>query len=74
MVKFGKQQTPKELLNNLWNSNLMETYVIIVSFQRACNNINTIYGVMRTGKACNTVCVVVCMIHFDKRKAGKKKN
>lgn len=51
VVKFGKQQTLKELLNNLWNKHLMRTYVIIIGFQSACNNTNTIYGVMRSGKA-----------------------
>lgn len=50
VVKFGKQQTLKELLNNLWNSNLMETSVIIIGFQSACNNKNTIYGVREVEK------------------------
>lgn len=52
LVKFGKQRTLEGLLNNLWNSHLMETYVIITGFQSACkNNTNTIYGIMRSGNA-----------------------
>lgn len=70
VVKFGKQETLKELLNNLWNSNLMETYVII-GCQSACNNANTIYGVMRNGKACNTMCGCLYNTLLEKGWKGK---